>query len=65
MTFRLIRWVHRGKVAYNPTLFTNLIVIQDVKNHPTEYDEADEIEYQKTKIHGRKDNWGKETIDME
>ena len=61
MTFRLIRWVHPiGRmVAYDPKLFTNLIVIQDAKNHPTEYDESDEIEHQK------KNNWGKETIDME
>ena len=47
LSFRIIRWIHRGKVAYEPKLFTNLKLIDCVKFHPTQYDESDEIEEHK------------------
>ena len=47
LSYRLIRWIHRGKVAYEPKLFTNLKMIDCVNIHPTQFDESDEIEEHK------------------
>jgi hypothetical protein len=46
--FRIIRYVQQGKVAYSPQIFTNLKIV--CVSHPTQYDESDDIEYQKTYI---------------
>ena len=44
---RNIRHIQIKKVAYAPNLFKAIITYE---KHPTEYDESDDIEYQKRKL---------------
>ena len=41
---KVIRRIQLNKISYSPQLFTTLNIKQI---HPTQYDESDDIEYQK------------------
>ena len=52
---RNIRHIQIKKIAYTPNLFKAIITYE---SHPTEYDESDDIEYQKGLMNKLiKDNW--------
>ena len=41
--FRILR-IQNKTIAYSPSIYR---IIYDIKPHPTEYDESDDLEYQK------------------
>lgn len=52
---KAVRHIQIKKIAYTPQLYTAIITYEA---HPTEYDESDDIEAQKTLINTLiKDNW--------
>ena len=69
-----VRHIQVKQISYSPKLFEAIIQYEP---HPTEYDESDDLEYQKNLINDlvkhnwfitkRKDSnsWGGETINME
>ena len=65
----MIRYIQLKKIAYHPNLYKSIIYMS--VNHPTQYDESDDLEYIKNikktivKKSCKKVRWGEATIDME